>query len=107
DRSGHQKYGDRRLSQIRTPRHSAPPGPIWAVTKTIAKMPGKDPGFRNLAWLTRGVGYRPFSGGAKNPGAPARERNSSIKNPGRSPAGSDGIVRVHSRQSISTIGAPP
>src|SRR5947208_11578203 len=71
-------------------------------------MPGKDPGFRSLAWLTRGVAYRPFSGGAKNPGAPARERNSSIKNPGRSPVGSDGgTMRVHSRQSISTIGAPP
>src|SRR5438045_8412282 len=71
-------------------------------------MPGKDPGFRSLAWLTRGVAYRPFSGGAKNPGAPARERNASIKNPGRSPVGSDaGIVQVHSRQSISTIGEPP
>ena len=43
----------------------------------------------------------------KKRGVPARERNSSIIKPDRSPVGSDGgTMRVHSRQSINNICAP-
>ena len=53
-------------------------------------------------------GYLPCPGGAKKTGFPGRERSVSMKKPGGSPAGSEGgTVRVHSRQSISTIAAPP
>ncbi len=45
-----------------------------------------------------------LAGGAKNAGASGRARMLSIKKPGRSPDGSaGGSIRVHSRQSTSTI----